>query len=666
LRWLRAVLCIAGLTGPAYAERLVYVDCTGTVDSYESTRPPSWAAFDAPDATRNKFNEITFNVIYRDQTTNFGFGNNIGFDHPRLGIERRAVVERVLEYLGDVLNESAPATCDIIFKISETDGTGYLATAGPLFFETPNGFRSGLAHQHITTGIDPAPNSADIVCTVDFGFPWYNDAAPETPPNRFDLFTALLHELTHGLGLLSVTDRDGSSLLTEGNPGVYTRWDQLMATPAGSPVFDATTLLIGPTQNFVGNSGGIVLTGADMRNVYGGGGPPIFTPTEFVAGSSLSHLAKDIPGTLLMKPTLDPGITIREYGELEVAALRDIGYSKAAGLGSPDGSFLSSNFSIGETAGAAAIIVSLSEPPGMGNAASVRYDVHAGTASEGADYTRVNGVLQFGPFDDRMSFLVPIIEDNFRESNETVILELSQPEGLTLPNGGSAATLTIVDDDPFPLAQFNSPVLVVTEGVGTLSIEVQLNVPSPVMSPSVGCISISGSASHDDYTPVNGAFQFAPFETSLIFDVSIANDTHHEPAEFFTLALFAPSGVVLAPPSQTMTVHILDDDVDSDGDGLSDTDEVNGTYGYVTDPNSSDTDRDLISDADEIAGVHGFFTDPTLTDTDGDGVADGFEIYAGSDPTDSAQQPSVPSISVPRFPAAGPQSPDTETAVEGG
>jgi hypothetical protein len=646
--------CVA-VACSAYADRIVYVDCTGAVRSFDSAQTPSWAATDAENATRLKFNQIAFNVTYKDQTTNWGLGNKIGFDHPIRGLERRAVVARVLEYLGDVLNETAPAECDIVFEISETDGAGFLATAGPLFFDTPHGFRSGLAFQHITTGIDPAPGSADIVCTVDFGYPWYTDASPQTPASRFDLFTALLHELTHGLGLLSVADADGASLLTGGSPGVYTRWDQMMATPAGNPVFEASTRLVGPFENFLGAGGGIVLAGGFIRGVFGGAGPPIYTPSDFIPGSSLSHLAPEVPGELLMKHALNPGTAIREHHDLEIAALQDIGYTKAARLGSPTATFLSSNFSIGETEGAAVITVVLSEPPGAGKVSSVRYDVQPGTATEGADYLRVTGRLEFGAFADRNSFHVPIVEDNFRELNETILLKLSEPAGLVLPAENSEATLTIIDDDPYPLAQFNTPFLAVSEGAGVAQVQVILNVPSPLPNASLVCTSHPGSASSDDFTAVSGPFAFAPSQTTLTIDVSIADDTHHEPAEYFTLALSAPAGVVLSPPTQIMVVHIVDDDIDSDGDGLSDTDELNGIFGYVTDPHSADTDHDLISDFDEINGFRGFFTNPTLTDTDGDGVADGLEIYAGSDPTDPAQVPSVPSISVPRFSISGPK-----------
>jgi len=60
---------------------------------------------------------------------------------------------------------------------------------------------------------------------------------------------------------------------------------------------------------------------------------------------------------------------------------------------------------------------------------------------------------------------------------------------------------------------------------------------------------------------------------------------------------------------------------DTDGDGISDYDEINI---YKTDPLSKDTDRDGLSDFDEIT-IHE--TDPLKQDTDGDGLSDFEEIF---------------------------------------
>ena len=68
-----------------------------------------------------------------------------------------------------------------------------------------------------------------------------------------------------------------------------------------------------------------------------------------------------------------------------------------------------------------------------------------------------------------------------------------------------------------------------------------------------------------------------------------------------------------------------EDDIDSDGDGLTDSEEE--TYG--TDPDSPDTDGDGLTDGEE---VNTYDTDPTSADTDGDGIDDGDEVKQGTDP----------------------------------
>ncbi|MDQ2949253.1 MAG: hypothetical protein M3Y27_25495, partial [Acidobacteriota bacterium] len=67
---------------------------------------------------------------------------------------------------------------------------------------------------------------------------------------------------------------------------------------------------------------------------------------------------------------------------------------------------------------------------------------------------------------------------------------------------------------------------------------------------------------------------------------------------------------------------------DPDRDGLSNLDEyLNGT-----DPHNPDTDGDGLTDGDE---VNKYKTNPLLADTDGDGIPDGVEITTGTNPLDA-------------------------------
>lgn len=85
--------------------------------------------------------------------------------------------------------------------------------------------------------------------------------------------------------------------------------------------------------------------------------------------------------------------------------------------------------------------------------------------------------------------------------------------------------------------------------------------------------------------------------------------------------------------------------VDSDGDGLSDIEELLlGTNAF--DP---DSDHDGLTDFEE---VRLYFTEPLNRDTDGDGFGDREEVLAGSDPND---RESVPIMVVARGPQAKSQ-----------
>ena len=128
------------------------------------------------------------------------------------------------------------------------------------------------------------------------------------------------------------------------------------------------------------------------------------------------------------------------------------------------------------------------------------------------------------------------------------------------------------------------------------------------------------------------------------------------------------SGTVVAQATNEGTQGIVQVRValagaDSDGDGIPDAEEIRlgmnpnnpadalldldhdgltalEEYRAGTDPNNPDTDGDGISDGDEVhcsrAGQPSFCTNPLLADTDGDGIRDLTEILTGSDPTNAA------------------------------
>ncbi|MEA1901282.1 MAG: fibronectin type III domain-containing protein [Thermodesulfobacteriota bacterium] len=93
----------------------------------------------------------------------------------------------------------------------------------------------------------------------------------------------------------------------------------------------------------------------------------------------------------------------------------------------------------------------------------------------------------------------------------------------------------------------------------------------------------------------------------------------------------------------------IDIDTDSDGDGLTDDEEIND---YGTDPNNADTDGDGITDGNEVEywgddyWNDDYDNDSMVNlldpDSDNDGFLDGLELSHGSDPSDSDSKPLFP------------------------
>jgi hypothetical protein len=92
------------------------------------------------------------------------------------------------------------------------------------------------------------------------------------------------------------------------------------------------------------------------------------------------------------------------------------------------------------------------------NPVTVSYATGDGTATSGTgnDYYATNGVLRFDPGITSQSFEVPIINDPFVESPETVILMLSNPVNATI-SGTNPVELTINDNDPVPASSRLEP-----------------------------------------------------------------------------------------------------------------------------------------------------------------------------------------------------------------
>jgi hypothetical protein len=313
----------------AAAEQWIYHEPhSGYTEVVDDENPGEYASTPGPPhevVTKvTKAGTLTFNFTFADVTLN----TNNGFDDPTDGATRRSTMAAVGTYLNDILNENSGATIDVDVRQSQTDGTGFLATAGTFWATTPNRYDAGVAHEHITTGTDPSGSIDDIHVRVDFGYTFNSDLGDPTG-SEYDLFTALLHEMTHGLGFSAASFSTGTSSVSGGNPGVFTPLTDGLTRITGSvDLWNAAFTFTGIAGDLT--SADVAYSGTNATAANGGTMPKIYAPGTFASGSSLSHWDFSTFPNELMRPAIAVGVQQRFFGAVDFGALEDFGYSNIA------------------------------------------------------------------------------------------------------------------------------------------------------------------------------------------------------------------------------------------------------------------------------------------------------------------------------------------------
>ncbi len=226
-----------------------------------------------------------------------------------------------------------------------------------------------------------------------------------------------------------------------------------------------------------------------------------------------------------------------------------------AGPGSLE--FSAPSFAVNENATNA--VVTVRRSGGTSGAVSVDYRSSPDSADPVADYLDVAGTLFFLPAETSKTFNVPIIDDNFAETNETINLALSNPAGGAALGRQPIAALTLISDDS--VISFSEATYGVNEttpgGQAAIFVARTGESTTPV---TVRYSTGSGTAAAGlDFTDVSGTLTFAPGETMKPLAVPIIDDTLVEGNETLNLRLSNPStGAILGVANAVLT--IFDDD----------------------------------------------------------------------------------------------------------
>ena len=248
-----------------------------------------------------------------------------------------------MDYATSILEKMLPADTRITVNASwekiSTSGvlahstiTGYVGGSGidalnPLAFY-PIALAEKIAGISLNDGLQ-----GDITLAVNNSINWYLGTDGQTPVQKYDLVTVVLHEMCHGLGFFDSFSSDGT-LGSYGFGSIPMIYDTFVENYNGSRLTDtlkfnnySTALesqLIGNQLYFNGPLLRKYSTSVNYPNLRA----KLYAPSTWDAGSSVSHLDESATLTVnsLMTPYIDLGEAIHDPGKYTFSILGDLGW----------------------------------------------------------------------------------------------------------------------------------------------------------------------------------------------------------------------------------------------------------------------------------------------------------------------------------------------------
>ena len=265
-------------------------------------------------------------------------------------------IDNAIDYATDIWSQYLNSPVPIKIKVIYAD----LTSAGPLAITIPNGrkdfssapidstwYATSLANSLEGTELNTGEVDMDIYVNSYVNYYFGTDGLPG--PGQYDFVSIFLHEIAHGLGILSLTKVENgegsfgyvtlSSIfplpssfpfpVLEGLPSV---WDRFIVNSTGQQLIDQA-LFANPSTalrtQFQSNN--LFFTGSMATAANGGNNPRMFAPGTYAYGSSLQHFNESTfplsSGNSLMTPY--SGVQEVEHlpGDILMGALQDIGWS---------------------------------------------------------------------------------------------------------------------------------------------------------------------------------------------------------------------------------------------------------------------------------------------------------------------------------------------------
>jgi len=169
---------------------------------------------------------------------------------------------------------------------------------------------------------------ADVELVLNSSAKWYLGTDGNTPIDKYDLVTVVIHELCHGLGFTDSMNAE-SSAGTYGIGTIPIIYDKFVENLTGQKLTD--TSLFKQNSNSLYReliSGQLYFNGPITRRYLSGNRAMLFSPSTWDPGSSVSHLdeLRTAEADALMTPYIDLGEAIHNPGNLTLSILNDLGW----------------------------------------------------------------------------------------------------------------------------------------------------------------------------------------------------------------------------------------------------------------------------------------------------------------------------------------------------
>jgi hypothetical protein len=235
------------------------------------------------------------------------------------------------------------------------------------------------------------------------------------------------------------------------------------------------------------------------------------------------------------------------------------------------GSLIFSNTAISAAEDSGEVSVTVSRRGGSTGAVSVDYNTADGSAIASSDYSYAAGTISFADGDvTDQTFTVPLLNDSEVESDETILLQMSNFQGGAVAGDQSRGQITITDDDALNASAvigFTMTSLTVNESSLNASFTIDRSV---VLSGTVSVdlsVAASTAVAGSDFNVTTGTLQFANGETQKTINVEIIDNTVVDGDQTITFVLGNVSGIAtIDSNSGSFTLTIADDDQDGGSD----------------------------------------------------------------------------------------------------